>query len=138
MPLTYLLACLLILPGVVSLAELTTAMPRAGGIYYFLDRSMGPLLGTIGGFGTWIALILKASFALVGVGAYLGLFFPNIQIVPFAAGFAVISGFVNLVSAKKSTVFQAFLAVGLLILLTWFSGFGLLSITAGHFAGFFL
>ena len=48
MPLSYLLAALIVLPGLLSSVELTTAMPRAGGIYYFLDRSMGPLIGTIG------------------------------------------------------------------------------------------
>jgi amino acid transporter len=45
-PLAYLLAGLLIVPGLVSMAELATAMPRAGGVYYFLDHSMGPLMGT--------------------------------------------------------------------------------------------
>ena len=49
LPLAYLLAGLLIVPGLVSMAELATAMPRAGGVYYFLDRSMGPLMGTVGG-----------------------------------------------------------------------------------------
>jgi len=137
MPLSYLLAGLLLLPGLLSKAELTTAMPRAGGIYFFLDRSMGPLLGTIGGFGTWVALLLKASFALIGVGAYLGLFFPDIQIRPIAVGFAVVFGFVNMIGAKKSSVFQAFLVSGLLILLTWFSGFGLFSVDLDNFAGFF-
>ncbi len=135
LPFSYLLAGLLLLPGLMSKAELSTAMPRAGGIYYFLDRSMGPLLGTIGGFGTWIALILKTSFALIGVGAYLGLFFPNIQIGPIAAGFAIVFGFVNMVGAKKSSVFQAFLVVGLLILLAWFLGLGAFAMEAGHFAG---
>ena len=131
---SYLLAGLLLLPGLMSKAELSTAMPRAGGIYYFLDRSMGPLLGTIGGFGTWIALVLKTSFALVGVGAYLGLFFPNMPIEPVAAGFAIVFGFVNLVGAKKSSAFQGFFVVGLLILLAWFSGIGLFSMNTSHFA----
>ena len=136
LPLSYLLAGFLLLPGLMSKAELSTAMPRAGGIYYFLDRSMGPLLGTIGGFGTWIALVLKTSFSLIGVGAYLGLFFPDMPIEPVAAGFAIVFGFINLVGAKKSSAFQALVVVGLLLLLAWFSGVGLFSINAGHFAGF--
>ncbi len=135
LPIAYLVAGLFVLPGVMSAAELTTAMPRAGGIYYFLDRSMGPLMGTIGGFGTWIALILKSAFALIGVGAYLGLFFPHIQIVPIAAAFAIVFGVVNLISAKKSTQFQVYLVVGLLILLVWFSIKGAFAIETGHFAG---
>ena len=117
MPLSYLLGAIILLPGLLSKVELTTAMPRAGGIYYFLDRSMGPLMGTIGGFGTWIALVLKSAFALIGVGAYLRIFLPELQMGPIAAGFAVSFGVVNLFGAKKSGSFQVLLLVGLLILL---------------------
>jgi APA family basic amino acid/polyamine antiporter len=72
----FLLPGLLIVPGLVSMDELTTAMPRAGGVYYFIDRSMGPPMGTIGGLGTWIALALKSAFALIGIVVYLSLLFP--------------------------------------------------------------
>jgi APA family basic amino acid/polyamine antiporter len=137
MPLSYLLGALILLPGLLSMVELSTAMPRAGGVYYFLDRSMGPLLGTIGGFGTWISLILKSAFALFGVGAYLELFLPGVNMGPIAAGFAVTFGVVNYFGAKKSGSFQLFLLIGLLILLAWFCGFGLLQVEIGRFDGFF-
>ena len=52
-PLAYLVAGLFILPAMFAVAELSTAMPRAGGAYYFLDRALGPLVGTVGGLGTW-------------------------------------------------------------------------------------
>ena len=136
MPLTYLLAALILLPGLFSLVELATAMPRAGGIYYFLDRSMGPLVGTIGGFGTWIAVVLKCAFALIGVGAYLELFFPGLALGPIAGGFAVFFGALNYFGAKKSGSFQVLLLIGLLILLLWFCGVGLLQFEVGHFSGF--
>ena len=137
MPLAYLLGALILLPGLCSLVELATAMPRAGGIYYFLDRSMGPLVGTIGGFGTWIAVVLKASFALIGVGAYLELFFPGLQMGLVAGGFALFFGGVNYFGAKKSGSFQVVLLIGLLILLAWFCGVGLLQVEVGNFGGFF-
>jgi len=137
MPLSYFLAGLVVLPGMLSMVELATAMPRAGGIYYFLDRSMGPLVGTIGGFGTWIALILKAAFALIGVGAYLNLFLPGVEMGPIAAGFAIFFGLVNYFGAKKSGSFQVFLLIGSLILLLWFCGIGFLKAEAGNFDGFF-
>jgi APA family basic amino acid/polyamine antiporter len=137
LPLAYVLAGLLILPGLVSMAELATAMPRAGGVYYFLDRSMGPLMGTIGGFGTWIALILKSAFALIGIGAYLRLFLPDLNIAPVSAGFAVVFGFVNIMGAKKSTSFQSVMVVGLLVLLAWFTGLGLMNIELTNFGGAF-
>ena len=40
------------------------------GHYYFIDRTLGPLAGTIAGIGTWIVMILKSAFALIGMGAY--------------------------------------------------------------------
>ena len=71
--LSYIIAAAFLVPAMLSIVELATAMPRAGGAYYFLDRSLWPLAGTIGGLGTWLALVLKVAFALVGLGAYLAL-----------------------------------------------------------------
>ena len=87
--LAYLLAGLLIIPAMLSQAELATAMPRAGGAYYYLDRTLGPLVGTIGGIGTWLALVLKSAFALIGMGAYVALVV-DLPLVPTAVAFAVI------------------------------------------------
>jgi amino acid transporter/mannitol/fructose-specific phosphotransferase system IIA component (Ntr-type) len=137
MPLSYLLGAVILVPGLLSIVELTTAMPRAGGVYYFLDRSMGPLMGAIGGFGTWLSLILKSAFALIGMGAYLLLFAPDVRMGPVAAGFAIFFGLVNLLGAKKSGSFQVFLLIGLMILLAWFCGFGLFQVEARNFSGFF-
>ena len=82
--LSYLIAAIPLIPAMFSMAELATAMPRAGGAYYFLDRSMGPFVGTIGGMGTWLALVLKTAFALIGMGAYLRIFWPNVPVVTLA------------------------------------------------------
>jgi APA family basic amino acid/polyamine antiporter len=137
LPLAYLLAGFVIIPGLVSMAELATAMPRAGGVYYFLDRSMGPLMGTIGGFGTWIALSLKSAFALIGIGAYLRLFLPDVNVVPISAGFAIVFGLLNILGAKKSTSFQSVMVVSLLALLAWFIGMGLMDIEPVNLSGMF-
>ncbi|MCA1744552.1 MAG: amino acid permease, partial [Bacteroidales bacterium] len=51
----YLVAGIMIMPAMFSMAEISTALPRSGGAYFFLDRSMGPLMGTIGGLGTYFA-----------------------------------------------------------------------------------
>ena len=111
--LAYLLAGVLILPAMFSKAELATAMPKAGGTYYFLDRSLGPLAGTVGGLGTWLALVLKSAFALVGMGAYL-VFFLDVPVKPLAVGFTVGFTVLNIVGAKETSGLQrAF--VGILI-----------------------
>ena len=134
--LCYLIAAVHLIPAVFSMAELSTAMPRAGGIYYFLDRSLGPLFGTIGGIGTWLALVLKIAFALIGMGAYLSLFFRNVPILPLAIGLAFVFGWINLFGAKKSGGFQVVLVIGLLIILGGFMGHGLSEINLTHFRDF--
>lgn len=134
---SYLLAAIPMFPAMFSIIELGTAMPRAGGIYYFLDRTLGPLFGTIGGIGTWLALILKVSFALVGIGIYLALFFPGIEIVPFAVLIAVALGVLNFFGSKKSGNFQIVLVVGLLSILAIFIFGGMPEINYSHFDGLF-
>ncbi len=134
--LCYLIAAVFLVPGVFSMAELSTAMPRAGGIYYYLDRSMGPVMGTIGGIGTWVALSFKGAFALIGVGAYLSLLVPDIPMRPLAIFFAVLFGVLNLGGAKKSSRFQIVLVAVLLVLLVWFLGVGVPKVDTVHFEGF--
>ncbi|MDX1611279.1 MAG: amino acid permease, partial [Candidatus Thermoplasmatota archaeon] len=69
--LAYLLAGLIVLPAALSKAEMATALPHSGGTYLYIDRAMGPMLGTIAGLGVWFSLVFKSAFALVGLGAYL-------------------------------------------------------------------
>ena len=68
--LAYLIAGLLAVPAMLSVAELASALPKAGGAYYFLERALGPSVGTVAGLGTWLSLVLKDAFALVGMSAY--------------------------------------------------------------------
>ncbi len=135
--LAYLIAAIPLVPAMFSIIELATAMPRAGGVYYFLDRSLGPFFGTIGGIGTWLALILKVAFALVGMGAYIALYFPDLQIVPVAVGIALFLGGVNILGAKKTGGFQVVLVFGLLAILAIFLFDGALAFEPAHFRGFF-
>ena len=46
---SYALAGICVLLGSLSMIELSTAMPKAGGNYYFVSRSLGPLIGTTTG-----------------------------------------------------------------------------------------
>lgn len=112
----YLLAGLLIIPALLSQAELSTAMPRAGGAYYFLDRTLGPLVGTVGGVGTWFALVLKSAFGLIGMGAYLGLVL-DVPIVPTAIGVTVLLAALNVAGSKESSGLLRVLVTTLLIIL---------------------
>ncbi len=122
--LAYLLAGFLILPAMYCMAELSTAMPKAGGTYYFLDRSMGPLMGTIGGLGSWIAVVFKSAFALVGMGAYLGLYLE----LPFTYTAIILTigfGLINIFGAKETTLLQRVLVTTLVVILIGFCFLGL-------------
>jgi amino acid transporter/Trk K+ transport system NAD-binding subunit len=138
LPLAYIIAVIPLIPAMLSIIELATAIPRAGGVYYFLDRTMGPMAGTIGGLGTWLALVLKVAFALIGMGAYVHLFFPQIEIIPFALIIAFILGLFNLLGAKKSGHLQILLVSFLLIPLLLFVVGGLPQIDFSHFRNFFV
>jgi amino acid transporter/mannitol/fructose-specific phosphotransferase system IIA component (Ntr-type) len=135
--LAYLLAALPLIPAMFSIIELATAMPRAGGVYYFVDRSLGPLVGMIGGIGTWFALVLKVSFALIGMGAYISLFIPELSITPLAIALAIVLGLLNALGARKSGGLQVLLVAGLLAILLGFIGGGLREIDLGRLRGLF-
>ena len=135
--LAYFVSALLVIPSILSKIELSTAMPRAGGVYYFLDRSLGPLIGTIGGVGVWLVLLLKVSFALVGIGAYLNLFITGISITPIAVGLAILLGLLNYFGAKKSSTLQIGLVISLLIILTVFITTGFSHVKPQNYVGMF-
>lgn len=118
--LAYLIAGILMLPAMFSMAELATAMPRAGGDYFFLDRAMGPLVGTVGGVGTYLALALKSAFALIGMGAYLALFIQLDDIRPVAVGLTLVFTLLNILGAKESTGIQRVLVSVLIGVMTLF------------------
>ena len=138
--LSYIIAAAFLVPAMLSIVELATAMPRAGGTYYFLDRSLGPLAGTVGGLGTWLALVLKAAFALVGMGAYVALLVPEAGVMTFrliAAGLAILFGIVNLLGAKRTGSFQIVMVIVLLGILAWFIGQGSTEVDGNNFRGLF-
>ncbi|MBJ6367139.1 amino acid permease [Snuella sedimenti] len=128
--LAYMLAGVLILPSMFSIAEISTALPRSGGAYFFLDRSLGPLMGTIGGLGTYFALMLKTAFAIIGIGAYAAIFWeiPTKTVAIVATLFFMA---LNLIGAKKTSAFQKVFVTFLLVILITFIVDGVYSIYVG-------
>lgn len=125
--LAYLVSGLIVLPTMFSVAELTTAMPKAGGTYYIIDRALGPLIGTVGGYGSWLALILKSAFALIGMGAYLGIYF-DVPITVVAVILTLVFGLLNIVGAKETTVLQKILVATLITIMGFYIVQGVFSL----------
>lgn len=134
--LAYLVAGILLIPALLSKAELATAMPRAGGTYYFLDRSMGPMVGTVAGLGTWLALVFKSAFALIGLGAYLVLFVA-LPIKPVAVVLVLLFAGLSVTGMRNVGRLQIVFVAAVLLLITYFLIRGLPHVQAERFTPFF-
>ena len=137
--LSYIIASLLVIPAMLSKAELATAMPKAGGTYFFIDRSMGPMMGTIGGFAAWFSLAFKSAFALLGIGIFavlLNPFFDPFQIKLIAVIFCIVFAVINLFGVKETGRTQVFLVLGLLAILVSYVIIGLFFVRPSHFTNF--
>ncbi len=142
--LSYLFASLLIIPSVLSKAELATAMPRAGGTYFFVERSLGPIWGLFGGFASWFSLALKSAFAVVGMAVLIEVvvqMFSPAQLSHWhlkAIAAICCLGFtaLNIVSVKYTSRFQVWLVVSLLTILAFFVLFGSSAVEAVRYKGF--
>ncbi len=122
--LAYFLAGLLVLPAAFSKTEMATAMPHAGGTYLYVDRAMGPLMGTLTGFGVWFSLVFKSAFALVGLGAYLALLAPGISGKTVALALGAVLILVNILGVKQTTRLQALVVTAVMAVLVLFVGLG--------------
>ena len=128
--------------GVISLftalsaSELGTAMPEAGGSYYYVNHGLGPLFGSVAGWGNWIGLAFASAFYTLGFGEYLATFLPipalalgGVGLAPFQIGALVAGGAfvaVNYVGAKETGTVQIVVVALLVGILTVFSLLGVL------------
>ena len=113
---SYFLAALLAMTGMLSQAELASAMPKAGGTYFYVTRAMGPAVGTVDGLLTWFSLCLKSSFALVGMSAFMGLVL-NIDIRIIGLILCAIFLVINIIGIKEASMLQIVLVFGMFAIL---------------------
>ena len=137
--LAFLLAGILILPAAFSASEMATAMPEDGGSYVYVERGMGPLLGTIAGVGNWFMLSFKGALALVGGVPYLIFIAPGIAeyILPLAVTLAVFFTVINVVSTKSAGSLQFVIVGVMVVVLAWFVAGGVPDIVPEQTAGAF-
>ncbi|MBN2714181.1 MAG: amino acid permease, partial [Planctomycetes bacterium] len=139
--LAYALAALLYLPAICAQAELATAMPKSGGSYFSVERSLGSLAGTIAGFSNWLSTALKAAFAFIGIGTLaiiiLGHEAENGWIIKgVAVASCICFAALNTVSVKGAGHLQKFLVVGLIGILVYYVAIALPKIEVGRFENF--
>ncbi len=137
--LSYVIAGVLVIPTLFAKAELLTAMPKAGGDYFYISRSMGAASGFLGGLSNWFSLSCKSAFALVGIGAFITIIYPGaseMQMDIISALFCIIFTVINLkgveLAAKYQTWLVSFLIAVCLIYILW----GAAEVRLDHYRGF--
>lgn len=122
MILAYIIAGVLVIPTMLAKAELATAMPKAGGVYFYVTRSMGIAPGTFAGMAAWFSMSLKSAFALVGIGAFAILLNPGITILHIkliAIACCLFFIMLNILGAKpvgRLQISMVFLLISILII----------------------
>ena len=139
--LAYIIASILVIPSVLSQAELASAMPKAGGTYFFVERSLGSIWGLFSGLANWFAVALKSAFAVVGMAILVEVVLHPIQLSPWqlkiiAVLCCLFFTVLNIVSVKHTTRFQIWLVAILLVILTVFTVLGLRTVEVARYTGF--
>jgi len=132
---SYFIAGLFALTGMLSQAELVSAMPKAGGTYFYVTRSLGPAIGTVNGLTTWFSLSLKSVFALVGMAAFAKLIMGvNIHIIAFVL--CLIFLIINIAGIKEAGRVQVILVFILLTALIFYIIRGIPVVKVANFEPF--
>jgi APA family basic amino acid/polyamine antiporter len=139
MILSYIIAGLLVIPALLSIAELVTAMPKTGGDYYYISRSMGSGAGTVAGLASWLSLSLKTAFALMGMGIFALLIDPTLstqEIKAIALALCLLFMLINLLGIREVGITQILLVVFLIIILLLYVLRGFINIDPSRFHPF--
>ncbi|MBD3393848.1 MAG: amino acid permease [Chitinivibrionales bacterium] len=133
--LSYFAAGCVALTTVLSLSELVTAMPRAGGDYFYVSRSFGSLFGTVSGLLSWFALSLKSAFAIFGIAELVYLAF-GIHLTVSAIILTLVFTALNLAGVREAARVQITLVIGLFAILGGFFVIGMQDIVIQRFEPF--
>ncbi len=119
-----------------SYAELSTAIPKEGGVYSFAREAISPLAGFMTGWLFMFGNIVAGSTVAIGFAGYFSAWFPSIPVGATAALVCLVTTALNLKSVKgSSSVNNAIVALKLAVLFA-FVIFGLSHIRPENYAPF--
>jgi len=132
---SYIIAGLLAMMGMLSQAELSSAMPRSGGAYFFVSRSLGPAVGTVYGLITWLSLCLKSAMELLAIAVFSESFFttnPHLLAVLLCLAFLSL----NLIGIKEAGRIQSILVAVIITAIIYYVVTGISFVSVIHFEPF--
>jgi len=134
---TFVIGGVIALFTALSASELGTAMPKSGGAYFYVNRALGPLFGSISGWANWLGLAFASSFYMYGFGEYVNTLVgaPALALGPVTISAAQSIGLlgallfigINYVGAKETGGLQIVIVLTLMGILGLFTVVGLLN-----------
>ena len=96
--------------GAISLSELGTAMPQAGGFYIFARRAFGPGVGFATGWADWLNNCTAVAYGAVAAAEYMGALFAPLAAWPSVVALGLLALFcgLHLAGLKLSSRIQQF------------------------------
>jgi amino acid transporter len=129
--------------GIVSLlsalshAEVATDMQDSdGGSYEYVHRALGPVFGSIVGWGMWVGLMFATAFYAVGFAQYLTFFAEALPIAPVAVGLTLVLVGLNYYGAAEAGELEDAIVLILLVLIVAFVARGVPAIDGGQLRPF--
>ena len=121
-----------------SLSELATGMPKAGGSYYYVNTALGSFFGSVVGWSMWAGLMFATAFYMLGFGQYLTYFVP-LGSTGVAIAALIMAGLlvgVNYRGVKEAGSLQNLIVILLIGFILVFLAFGVFNIDWGTFRPF--
>lgn len=133
---SFVIAGVVSLLTALSLSELATGMPKAGGSYYYVNRAMGSFFGSIVGWSMWAGLMFATAFYMLGFGQYLTYFYGDIPVALSALIMAALLVMINYRGVKEVGNFQNIIVILLIGFILVFVAFGMFNIDWAVFRPF--
>jgi ethanolamine permease len=94
-----------------SYAELSTAIPHAGGSMEFAKRTMGPFGGFITGFAAFLEFLFAVPAIALSAGAYINFLIPTVPAVGAAVAIYALFVFVNCLGVNTAAIVELFVTI---------------------------
>lgn len=100
--------------GTISVAELSTSLPKAGGWYVYARRAFGDYGGFVVGWSDWLSGCATLAFAAITIGEYLPALVPalfgSVKAIAFTT--LIVLGLLNWIGLRAGSRFQELTSFG--------------------------
>lgn len=117
-----LLVTVMYVTFVLGYAELSCAMPRAGGAFIYAHHGLGPRLGFLAALAQWIEFVFAPPAIAAAIGAYLGLYFTTVSPIAIGIGAYMIFTAINIWGVRVSAMFELLVTIVAVAELLLFAG----------------